>query len=353
MEEKKLEELISEAEELSRRVLNREAEWSAQQLIIEKIKLSRKRKNTAKRVISKIGKAAAAALVCFGIWAHTPSYNNLMASMSSEYATCSKLLSEAIRDSNLQNKAEYLKELNEKLDGSQFPGKSSINIMLWLYENIIIKNFYDTTELFNSKYTQDEKNKKKKEETPITISTTQLAQTTAQESQSLSNNKSPAAVYQQSAAQQTKTQENAPQLKNDNESTTAQERKRFEEKLSLYFDAIFREDSPSLKQYLPEMYKKQFAKSDWTGLYGILRAVNILTYEQKKALDTLVDGNIENGEVGNKAYFYMVKDRSAIYTDITTPYGKYYVKLLIKNTSGNWEEYNQKCDLAKKIIFGS
>ncbi|MCX6710646.1 MAG: hypothetical protein NTZ02_00985, partial [Candidatus Woesearchaeota archaeon] len=134
--------------------------------------------------------------------------------------------------------------------------------------------------------------------------------------------------------------------------TTAQKKTAFEKDLQSRFDSIFTMDSQSLQQYLLSMYKKVVSKEDWTKLYTILRAVDVLTSEQANSLATLVDSNLSNGELSNQPKFYMTTDRTAIYTELKSPYGSYVAKLFIKNVSGNWAIYNEKCDLAKKLLFG-
>jgi hypothetical protein len=134
--------------------------------------------------------------------------------------------------------------------------------------------------------------------------------------------------------------------------TTAQKKSAFEKELQSRFDSIFTPDSQSLQQYLPSMYKKYVSKTEWTQFYTMLRAVDVLTSEQADSLATLVDGTLSNGELSNIPKFYMTTDRAAIYTELKSSYGNYVVKLAIKNVSGNWAIYNEKCDLAKKLLFG-
>ncbi|PIU30081.1 hypothetical protein COT07_02615 [Candidatus Woesearchaeota archaeon CG07_land_8_20_14_0_80_44_23] len=163
------------------------------------------------------------------------------------------------------------------------------------------------------------------------------------------------AAEQKAAAEKAAQQKAAAEKKQAEQKaalTAAQKKSAFEKELQSRFDSIFTPDSQSLQQYLPSMYKKYVSKTEWTQFYTMLRAVDVLTSEQADSLATLVDGTLSNGELSNIPKFYMTTDRAAIYTELKSSYGNYVVKLAIKNVSGNWAIYNEKCDLAKKLLFG-
>ncbi|MCX6709482.1 MAG: hypothetical protein NTV63_00800 [Candidatus Woesearchaeota archaeon] len=131
-----------------------------------------------------------------------------------------------------------------------------------------------------------------------------------------------------------------------------QNKTNFENDLRARFDDVFRIDSQSLQQYIPSMYKRFASKTEWTQLYVMLRAVNSLTSKQADSLATLVDGNLSNGELSDNPKFYMTIDKFAIYTELKSSYGNYFVKLFLAGTN-EWGEFdNKKGDTAYKFLFG-
>jgi chemotaxis protein histidine kinase CheA len=131
-----------------------------------------------------------------------------------------------------------------------------------------------------------------------------------------------------------------------------QQKANFEKDLRERFDDVFSIDSPSLQQHMPSMYKRFASKTEWTQLYSMLRAVDVLTSKQADSLATLVDGNLSNGELSNNPKFYMTTDKFSIYTELKSPYGSYFAKLFIHLDGEDWDAFNERCKRAKTLLFG-
>lgn len=131
-----------------------------------------------------------------------------------------------------------------------------------------------------------------------------------------------------------------------------QQKANFEKDLRTRFDDVFRIDSPSLQQYIPSMYKRFASKTEWTQIYCMLRAVDVLTSKQADSLATLIDGNLLNGELSDNPKFYMPIDTFSIYTELKSPHGSYFAKLFIHLDGEDWDAFNERCKRAKKLLFG-
>jgi len=340
MEVKDLERILDEAEEEAGMVLNGKHLALARQAELERIRKRHKIKSIAGRIFKGAVKLAALGGACLAVWVHTPYYNQIMSQKSAQYASSAVLLKKTLESSSFEDKLNYAHQLMQTLDSNSFPGEGSIRAMLWLYDTFYLQS-WSHEKLPEKPQTEQPANLEQK------VVQTQNQTNVKPQSEYLNKNNSTYANSNNNTSTIAKT---STQTKSS-EYSAYEKKKNFEKELLSRFDSIFTPESPSLRKYLPEMYVNAFSKSDWVAICKMLRAQEILTEDQEQALLTLADGQISNGEV-YQPMFYMPRDKSAIYTKISSPYGQYFVKLYIQNISGNWAIYNQKCDLAKGLIFG-